>query len=637
MARLRRWNLVQNGFARGVLDVAGQDAISPDGLHRGLAECLNYIIERDGGIRPRPRFRRHHGLSVPVPKHNAIPTAPVLGEKTHAATVAAGAKLYEIGLQGAPRSITFHGVRLESGRWFGLVDGDRRMTFGAYVTPKSGSVRRAGGAVPAKGTDEDEYAWGQFVPGRIARDIVIPLSTEGGEEIEKVEIRNDLMSAFTLRVEGVSCFNDSGPGSAVEQDAPCRLLPWSTGATPGVLALGLDFVGWTPLPAGSEWKLRTRLRSFSARQLRELTWSHVNGKPLLCHHDFPRPLRVDFYEEDGRETLKVEPWSLENVPLVPADTELPVEAGRANLQLTGGIGGVPAAPGGLVVEVGVQTLTARWNDSGADSYELEWATKAVYDADGALTRVPIPSGVEHELTGLTGGVQYAIRVRSVTGVGQSSWTEPVFAIPRHTAVNAPVLTLVNAAIPMSTNRELTLTWTITDATGVAGWELQQRDGDEGDWVGVAFEDATPRGDPELYRQEVRQQEPGDWTFRLRALGEQHYPDGDWSNEVKVEIDDLRLRFPQLVIGLASGGGRVSNNGFGVSWSTVTGATGWALQWRVYGEEWKNARRGVIRPLTPRQYWFGGGPPSGPAGGEPIVGATVYEVRIATIGGEQRPG
>jgi hypothetical protein len=83
----------------------------------------------------------------------------------------------------------------------------------------------------------------------------------------------------------------------------------------------------------------------------------------------------------------------------------------------------PGAPGGLAVVVNsCDELTVRWTAvAGATSYEIQWSTNASNFAAILGTTTGITS-LTYTITGLTSGVAYRYRIRSVNGCSSSSYT-----------------------------------------------------------------------------------------------------------------------------------------------------------------------------------------------------------------------
>ena len=662
----RRWNVIQNGFARGIVDLSQQDQVPRDGTQDAAAEILNYVVERGGGLRPRPRFRRHPGLAIPIPAFSLLAGAGADGvlpvtprvQLVPKPTSKAAARLavLEVALRpGNPKSITFHGCRLVDraanedatppvtaieSTWFSTEDGDRRMNLRVRVTRKDGTTFEPR-EPPANGTDENEYDWGHFVPGSVSRDIVVPIG-EAGDEPSKVELieGNGVHETFQVEVEGVSCFAETGPeGAEIDLGSPCRLIPWQVRDAPQIIALGMDFMSTADLRNPGQWRVRQNVRSFTERQLRELTWAYYGGDLLLCHRDFARPMHVKLTSEG----LKVDPLMLTNMPILPAEQSVPPQIGDAGriISITGGgVGGVPSTPSGLEGSAGALQVELRWVSSGADRYEVEYGTSAVFDANQPLTRVTRSddTAVTETITGLTGGTQYVFRVRAVVGTSTSAWTNVVRVIPTHDTLGKPSLAVRETAFAGQTplvpqgvqaiTKQIYFEFAPASATGVEGWEFQQRDGEDAAWETTPFEDATPRTG--LATHERRYLSPGDWAWRIRALGSANYPNSTWSDIVEHEYEDPRLPPPHLFIPEG-----VSTRYIHIAWGAVAGAMGYRLEWRQFGaEDWialRNPGRGDPRlrslPL-PNQYVMH---PFGADGYDPVNLRELhtYDLRIAT--------
>lgn len=94
-----------------------------------------------------------------------------------------------------------------------------------------------------------------------------------------------------------------------------------------------------------------------------------------------------------------------------------------SLTITYATAATPGAPGGLTVVVNsCDELTVSWTaGAGATSYEIQWSTNASNFATILGTTTGITS-LTYTITGLTNGVAYKYRIRSVNGCSSSGYT-----------------------------------------------------------------------------------------------------------------------------------------------------------------------------------------------------------------------
>ena len=708
MPRTRRWNAVQSSFKSGQLSPAVQDDITSAEWGSGLADCLNYQIERDGGMKPRPRFWRRREMGVPVPHLGLLagqrwsvddyykdhPLADGEGSVDPQGQETTGGDIPETlydrieqrGIarvdvrvkvpaspdqskpilrvplaEGAPSSFTFHEVRLQGdeSRWFTTIGGEQYLNLEVWAQPRGESIRSVAMARPFTMAEmelepherpdplRNPFFWGAFAPGAVLRDIVVPLRGTGEEDIEEIQLRparNDT-SAFRIAIGGVSCFAseevaprtpDAMPPKRLRPellDAPVRLIPWVQRGEAYVVALGMDFLGWANTrDTDRGWLSQARTHSFTRRQLGELTWTPYGGELLLCHRDFPHPLRLFLEPENEVAELQIETLRVRNVPLLPDFVRIPQQVGESGRIIAiegGGTGGLPSTPVGLMLEAQAGgRIRASWTPANAQSYQLEWGTKADADANRMLRTETFSSTRADRTVSGTPGVEYSFRVQSVNSVGNSAWSPFVSIYARHQALATPALTATAKAAsdPTTTPADLgrvSLTWTYTGGN-TTGFRLERRLSGEGedDWTEAALYGATVRSG-------VLELEPGrEYELRIRANGAEHYPDSAWSAIAQVAVPDWRLDPPQALVPRG-----VSSAYIHVGWGPVSGAQGYRLEYRRFGDEpwitlqYNGSDRLTGLPLSDQYVMHPDGADGYPP--VPLVTLTTYQLRVAT--------
>lgn len=363
MPRTQRWQEVKHGFQSGVLSPAVQDQVDGPAWLAGAADIVNFEVMRDGGLSGRPPFvRSPHAFTAP--QWSAIATdginrdgadghlllragQPVLAYDgifalkrsaavPHVLNVVDTTKaLYEVAID-APmgvKAITWHGARiLTNSPWSSTnADGNRRLNFTCEWSDDDGATWSTTDADPVAMQNEDELGWGAFVPGRVARDIVVPLvdrTATAPRMVNRVRVRLKYASQqapVQLGVQGVSCYTEVPPMDAIGryvfyEREPYRIVSWVAGNVPLVAVMTLEGVQAFHIDGRDVRTVQGAIPSatwyFTPRQIRELSLETYGKSLLLFHRDFPYPVRIQL----GQDTqLAMDYLRLENIPVVDID------------------------------------------------------------------------------------------------------------------------------------------------------------------------------------------------------------------------------------------------------------------------------------------------------------------------------
>ena len=378
------------------------------------------------------------GLQITIPRDAPILNTPLAdGSPEPLLTlyfVDRPARAWNLALHGVQLSSTDQEVR--SGQWrYFSADGTQRLTFKCYVDslplPLNANVR----SYPtARVFDEDgrhavahdEFGWGELAPGRVPRDVVLPLDARIGStarwqnvgdragrwapprvtalriqlsEVRVGDRRDTTILPLTLHVGGVSCLGvaSRGAGDGFVPRTVVRVLPWRFGGVEHALVLGLNTVELYRLPADLDeapervspadpGASNEGVWGFTARQLRELSFTAVGSGLLLAHRDFPHPLIVE--SPTGVRPFRLRSISdavysqgdalgpLTGIAVLPrsAAPDLGLDVGGATRSLL-------AAAQALLASPGPGRLSVRWRPvQGTTTYRVEWDTKASFDA-----------------------------------------------------------------------------------------------------------------------------------------------------------------------------------------------------------------------------------------------------------------
>ena len=478
MPRAMRWNEIYGTFRSGQLSPAQQDNIRSEVWRNGAALIENFRIERDGGLSPRPNFKRQ-AVTVDLPTldllsaasggpyhtHNtaSVPIHPQGAKHEHIARVGTGSEEFRTSLVNSVifeldfvrggnvvdadldklRTITFHGVRrIEGHTSYGA--GDRTLnTFAVWMEwgdtanaqddanwvqyPEPRPVPDpAWNGTPETG-DADLLGLGAFSPGQVARDITIPVPAAArGKFIRKIEIRITRAAPTGIVISGVSCYG-YGEGTPLALERPYRLIPWPIRGQPFVLLVELSGVKRIQLdPFRHSLESRTEPWPFTPRQLREMTWCRDGGNLLLCHHDFPHPLEI--IEGDGNDVI-IRAAKLDNMPVVTQDmfrVLLPNIVRRGDDILTSpvrptGQADVPYSPRILtLVTLTAVSATIYWAFAPGNTYDLKFerwnrtASPPMWEPVASLNTSDVEGG-EYTVTGLDSATTYRVSIQAKVG------------------------------------------------------------------------------------------------------------------------------------------------------------------------------------------------------------------------------
>ena len=654
MARNSRWFEIRGSFRSGILSAAAQEQVDDAVYREGAANLENFRVLRDGGLAGRPGLVRGSvtaddlvGPVVPSPRYGLLagrewrtgyadarvddfagqrPDLTQAGRTFPAAlydspggiallervfsieageTVDTARNVIEIDLApGVPRALTLHGCQLVQGHW----RTDNAMTFAAYYVQRSDGVE-----VPCIATPSNNpFARGQFAPGILPRDIVLPLvQAQPGQplpppqDVSSFRLRVAAAGAslpLTLAIQGVSCFSTDPPGGgALPADAmneritlsqdvfgdPYRILPWQVGGEVFVLVLGMEWVAYYARPAGGLPVFReggTDVWSFTERQLRELTWTAYGTSVLLFHHDFPWPLEVVF-PENPQSNLQVRYLPLQNIPRAPEDA---VEQARRTTYV-GQTLLAGTRPSGLRAETRGTTLLTRWLSTGAPRYRVRWAQAS--EAPATWPNNLFVSTPSYSIPNITPGANYVVSVSSIPQADVP--VRPADPIDRDaTGESLAVESVFQArfAAPADPSNLMLANSTVTDGVLDLAWDaVPDADGYDVDWRNEGNPLWTRLASPTTNRASTVAGIGTVWEFRVRAFrgtGNARN-DSQWSATVSRES---RYLIPAVPGGLAGARKADVDGGIAITWNAAARARGYELQWATGGGAFGSANQ-----------------------------------------------
>lgn len=164
--------------------------------------------------------------------------------------------------------------------------------------------------------------------------------------------------------------------------------------------------------------------------------------------------------------------------------------GAGGMSVGGGSGGGSPAPAPMNFAATVESATSvrlTWAQSSPPPDRFELERSGSVGGPYALIAQPLGADVTWLDTGLTAGVTYWYRLRSVTFGVPSDTTNPVSATP--IAVNAPPTAPTNVVVTTPTEQSLTVTWTDT-STNETSFEVQRAPASTGPWFTFATRPAN---------------------------------------------------------------------------------------------------------------------------------------------------
>ena len=210
------------------------------------------------------------------------------------------------------------------------------------------------------------------------------------------------------------------------------------------------------------------------------------------YNTFPLPTSTVVHYDVGADVTDYTITGLTNgkeyvVWVIAKNESFDAFGGTSSSEAYGTPMGLPGAPRNLDVAEGNEKLTLTWeaptpqDGVTVNGYKLEWKANTVtdWDAQTGVTKVDV-SGLTHEITELTNGTTYNVRVRADNGITGDSYS---WATGDGTPRPEPVVTGVTIADATITQTEATATVAIDNQTGESQTvHLQYRKNTERGWT-----------------------------------------------------------------------------------------------------------------------------------------------------------
>ena len=241
-----------------------------------------------------------------------------------------------------------------------------------------------------------------------------------------------------------------------------------------------------------------------------------------------------------------------------------------------------AAPGqvtGVSVTPGVGNLQVSWTAvSGATGYKVQWKSGA--ESYDTTNRQATATGTSHTITSLTAGTQYTVRViATLSNANDGDPSAEVTGTPKETAPGQ--VTGVSVTPGVGT---LAVSWTAV--TGATGYKVQWKSGAESyDATNrqAAVGTVTSHTIPSLTA-------GTEYTVRVFAT-KTNADDGTASAE---KTGTPKAAAPVQVTGVTA---TPAVEALQVTWTAVTGATGYKVQWKSGAQDYDSGRQATVGAVT----------------------------------------
>ena len=238
----------------------------------------------------------------------------------------------------------------------------------------------------------------------------------------------------------------------------------------------------------------------------------------------------------------------------------------------------PSQVTGVEVTVGVGQLALIWTaNADANGYKVQWTSDEQDYDDSRQATITDGDDVDYTITGLTAGTEHTVRIIATKVNAEDSLpSDEVTGTPR--AMPAGQVTGVQVS---SGVEQLDVSWTAVSDT--SGYRVQWKSGDEA--YGAAREVEVAGG--ETLGHTITGLTAGtEYTVRVIAVMD-NADDGPPSSEVSgapKALPPAQVTDVELSVGVEQ---------LGVSWSVVSDASGYKVQWKSGEEDYDEARQTVV--------------------------------------------
>ena len=219
---------------------------------------------------------------------------------------------------------------------------------------------------------------------------------------------------------------------------------------------------------------------------------------------------------------------------------------------------VAGKPTGVTVTKDDKKLTVAWTaptDTGGTAitgYKVQWKS-GNQNFGSSRQHTAGAAATSDDITGLTNGTEYTVRVLATNSVGDGAWSDEKKGTPS-TVPGKPVVT------PSAGNTVINVSWTIdTGGSAITGYTLQYKDSSVAGWAAADVTEVNPANDQTSYKIENLTNGTA-YTVRVQATNANGT--GVWSDEEQstpvagpsvtdVETEDLAKTSAKVVVTIAN--------------------------------------------------------------------------------------
>ena len=219
---------------------------------------------------------------------------------------------------------------------------------------------------------------------------------------------------------------------------------------------------------------------------------------------------------------------------------------------------VAGKPTGVTVTKDDKKLTVAWTaptDTGGTAitgYKVQWKS-GNQSFGSSREQTAGAADTSDDITGLTNGTEYTVRVLATNSVGDGAWSDEKKGTPS-TVPGKPVVT------PSGGNTEINVSWTIdTGGSAITGYTLQYKESSVAGWAAADVTEVNPANDQTSYKIENLTNGTA-YTVRLQATNANGT--GVWSDEEEstpvagpsvtdVDTEDLAKTTAKVVVTIAN--------------------------------------------------------------------------------------
>ena len=237
----------------------------------------------------------------------------------------------------------------------------------------------------------------------------------------------------------------------------------------------------------------------------------------------------------------------------------------------------PAQVTGLELTPGEKQLDVSWTAvSGAGGYKVQWKSGEEDYAASRQAVITAGATTSHTITGLTAGTEYTVRVIATkANADDGAPSDNATGTPR----SVPPAQVTGLEVTVGESK-LDLSWTAV--SGAGGYKVQWKSGDEG------YDEARQSVITAGATSHTITGLTGGTEYTVRVIATKaNADDGPASDEVTGAPQGTT---PGQVTGLEVAAG---TNRLAVSWTAVSGAGGYTVQWKSGDEDYDDSRQSVI--------------------------------------------